>query len=141
MTSDSPPSKPASAHDDELILVYNADSGFFNAVFSSVHKFVSPETYACELCRISHGLTGMLGAWRTYLDQLPLPVRSYHRDQFHAEFPDAGGYRLPAILLRVEGSDFRELVGGEQIARADNLVTLINLVNHALEENGYRKRD
>ncbi|MFQ3270182.1 MAG: hypothetical protein ACI9A1_000496, partial [Lentimonas sp.] len=39
--------------ESRLILVYNADSGFFNALFSSVHQALSPKTDECQLCRIT----------------------------------------------------------------------------------------
>ena len=36
---------------ERLILVYNADNGLFNAVTDWSHKFFSPQTYQCSLCR------------------------------------------------------------------------------------------
>jgi hypothetical protein len=121
------------AEEVELIIVYNAESGFFNSVSSSVHKFVSPETYSCQLCRVSHGLVGMLGPWKTYLERLPVPVRSYHRSQFQTTFPDYADTRLPSILLRKRNGDFTPMLEADVIERAGNLMTLINLLNDALQ--------
>ena len=120
-------------HGEELVCVYNAESGLFNMVFSSIHKTFSPDTYACDLCRLSHGLTGMLGAWKTYLEYLPMPVRSYYRDQFRESFPESGIDQLPVILLRDRDGGFHELVDAERMATAGNLVTLINLLDDALK--------
>jgi hypothetical protein len=38
-----------------LLFVYNADSGVFNLVTDIAHKIFSPQTYACQLCCITHG--------------------------------------------------------------------------------------
>jgi hypothetical protein len=119
----------------ELIIVYNAESGFFNSVSSSVHKFVSPETYSCQLCRVSHGLTGMLVPWKTYLERLPVLVRSYHRTQYREAFSDHSDIRLPTILLRKRDAGMIPLLDAEAIECADNLVTLINLLNDALRDH------
>ena len=116
----------------ELLVVYNADRGFFNTVFSSIHKTLSPETYTCELCRLSYGMTGMIGAWKTYLEYLPLSVRSFHRDQFRDAFPNLRETRLPAILSRGADGRCRELLGADAINSAGNLTTLINLLDEAL---------
>ena len=42
-----------------LILVYNADSGFFNALADSAHKLLSPSTYDCRLCALTYGAIQM----------------------------------------------------------------------------------
>jgi hypothetical protein len=40
----------------KLLFVYNADSGLAAALFDSAHKLLSPQTYACNLCALTHGL-------------------------------------------------------------------------------------
>ncbi len=39
----------------DLIFVYNADSGKLNVLFDVGHKIVSPGTYKCDLCTLTHG--------------------------------------------------------------------------------------
>jgi hypothetical protein len=39
----------------KLLFVYNADSGLFNSIAEAAHKIVSPQTYRCDLCRITYG--------------------------------------------------------------------------------------
>ena len=38
----------------KLIFVYNAGSGKLNALFDMAHKIVSPTTYECSLCALTH---------------------------------------------------------------------------------------
>lgn len=37
------------------LFVYNADSGLFNTATDIAHKILLPETYACNLCALTHG--------------------------------------------------------------------------------------
>ena len=63
------------SHDSmELIFIYNAKSGFFNSVMDYVHKFVSPETYSCNLCTLTYDNTGKKNEWANYLNTLPIEV-------------------------------------------------------------------
>lgn len=43
----------------QLIFVYNADGGTFNAIMDSAHKLFAPSTYQCSLCAITHGMLTM----------------------------------------------------------------------------------
>ncbi|WP_273567857.1 hypothetical protein [Maribacter halichondriae] len=39
----------------KLIFIYNADSGFRNAIIDGAHKILSPNTYECNLCELTFG--------------------------------------------------------------------------------------
>jgi hypothetical protein len=86
-----------------LLFVYNADSGLANAALDTLHKIVSPSTYQCRLCEVSHGLFGMKKAWAATLAALEAPARFLHRDEFEAAYPGAA-HRLPAILVERGGA-------------------------------------
>ncbi len=43
---------------NSLLFVYNADSGLVAGLFDSAHKLLSPSTYQCQLCTLTHGVTG-----------------------------------------------------------------------------------
>jgi hypothetical protein len=43
----------------ELILVYNAESGFFNIVKDGLHRIVSPSTCQYRLCALTYGTIRM----------------------------------------------------------------------------------
>ena len=64
----------------QLIFVYNAKSGFINGVFDYVHKFVSPQTYSCNLCSITYDNTGKKDEWNNYLNSLPIEVIFAYKD-------------------------------------------------------------
>jgi len=39
----------------EIQFIYNAKNGLANSIFDLAHKIISPDTYECNLCKITHG--------------------------------------------------------------------------------------
>ena len=50
-----------------LLFVYNADSGLFNTLTDIAHKMLSPKTYTCNLCAITHGLFSEKEEWKEFI--------------------------------------------------------------------------
>lgn len=96
-----------------LVFVYNAGKGWFNALTDSIHKVISPHTYSCELCSLTHGLTGMKSEVRAYLKEFKGDTCFYHLNDLPAELKQplahAGG--APAVYL--EYNDKMELLFGK----------------------------
>lgn len=86
-------------HWPRLVFVYNADSGFFNTVVDIGHKLISPDTYQCQLCALSHGYFSEREAWRNLVEALRAECTFLHRDEFRRQFP-GNDTRLPAVFLR-----------------------------------------
>jgi hypothetical protein len=117
---------------DRLVLVYNAEDGFFNALTDWAHKAFSPSTYACALCRYTAGVAGLKTPWKTFLDLLPLQKKFFHRTEFKTAFPQQAAITLPVIMLGSKGS-LEVLVSAEEIKATGGVMTLINLVQSRLE--------
>jgi len=98
----------------ELVFVYNADSGFTAALFDSAHKLLSPQTYECNLCALTHGLLGPKSEWSTFLNALPGTKRFLHRDEFFLSYPEMAGTPLPAIF-KTNGSQLQILADGDTL--------------------------
>jgi hypothetical protein len=88
-----PVTKPAT----RLLFVYNADSGLFNLLTDVAHKLLSPGTYKCQLCALTHSPFAMRDDWRHFLSNLGVEYRFLHRDEFAAEYP-ALDIPLPSVL-------------------------------------------
>jgi hypothetical protein len=80
-----------------LLFVYNADSGFFNAMADIGHKLFSPETYACRLCAITYGLLTEKAEWRDFISSIDAECVFLHRDEFHRREPNLV-IDLPAVF-------------------------------------------
>lgn len=81
----------------KLIFVYNADSGVFNLLTDIAHKVFSPQTYACNLCAVTHSNFGMKKEWKAYLESLDVPMEFLHADEFKQKYPSEK-VELPAIF-------------------------------------------
>jgi hypothetical protein len=84
----------------DLIFVYNADSGRLSALFDAGHKIVSPETYKCNLCTLTHGSFTERKAWKTFRESADLNLTFLHRDEFEEQFESRFSY--PIVLKREE---------------------------------------
>jgi len=116
---------------ERIIFAYNADNGLFNAVNDWAHKFFSPQTYQCSLCRYTFGLSGMLIPWKNFLQLLPFPAEFLHRDEFRSRFPTFATAPLPLILVETNGVA-EILVTAEAIKDSGGLAGLIELVQARL---------
>ena len=110
-----------------LIFVYNADSGFAAALFDSAHKLISPQTYACNLCALTHGAIGPKKAWTEFLKTLPVKPQFLHRDEFKKKYPEQANVCLPAIF-RIEGTQPTLLADGSTLDQIQTLAELTALV-------------
>ena len=115
-----------------LVFVYNAEAGLFHALADTAHKLLRPDTYACRLCAVTHGLTGEKRAWRAYLHGLGRPLRFHHRGDFRAAHPDWRREPLPAIFLDEHGA-LTPLLSAAEIAACDDLGALTAALDRALE--------
>jgi hypothetical protein len=116
-------SRPAG---DALVFVYNADSGVFNTLADVAHKIFSPQTYACNLCALTHTAFGMRGEWRRFLDGLGRPLEFLHADEL-APRHGVSGVPLPAIFRR-EGERLELLSGADAINACRTLDDLKRLI-------------
>jgi len=73
--------------DTKLIFVYNADSGLFNTVTDIAHKILSPKTYDCQLCAITHGIFSVRENWVGFLEELDASCEFLHKDEFTKKYP------------------------------------------------------
>lgn len=110
----------------KLVFVYNAEAGLLRGFMDSVHKVVSPATYACDLCAITYGLTSMNPKWRAWLEQLDIPSAFFHRADFRNAWPDAR-FELPAILLQ-SGHRLTAIVDAEALMGIKDVDQLISVL-------------
>ena len=82
-----------SADKTSLVFVYNADSGLFNTLTDIAHKIFSPDTYACNLCAITHDNLSMRSEWKDFIEQLDIELEFLHRDEFISQ------YEMEDVLL------------------------------------------
>jgi hypothetical protein len=121
----------------ELILVYNADSGVFDIIKDAFHKTFFPSTYQCNLCALTYGTFGMKSEWKAFIDNLEIPYKFYHRDEFYQQLESHPAHlkdiQFPAIFLNRDGR-ISLLIDHEEINKCRTLNELMNLISSKLSE-------
>ena len=70
----------------KLILVYNATSSIRSKIMDAAHKFISPSTYNCTLCSLTHDNIGPKGSWKEFLRETDANVVVMYADKFESDF-------------------------------------------------------
>ncbi|MDH5395658.1 MAG: hypothetical protein OEW97_05250 [Gammaproteobacteria bacterium] len=87
----------------QLIFVYNADSGMFNTLTDIAHKIFSPQTYACNLCAISHSYFSERDEWKEFISGLDVDCEFLHRDEFLHKY-NSNVKEFP-VVFELKGDD------------------------------------
>ena len=102
-----------------IIFVYNADSGALNTALDMAHKLLSPRTYRCSLCSITHGVFREREAWKAFRDAMDEDMLFLHRDEFEARFPQRSGMREYPLVLREQAGEVEMLLSAKDIEGLD----------------------
>lgn len=109
-----------------LIFVYNADSGVFNTLSDIAHKIFSPETYACNLCALTHTNFGMRADWKQFIETLGQPVEFLHGDELKTCY----GIENPVlpVVFKKTGENLETLLDTEAINECRDVTELKELL-------------
>ena len=121
----------------ELILVYNAESGFFNIIKDALHKTVSPSTYQCNLCTLTYGMLTMKSKWRNFIGKLDIPSKFLHRNEFYELLKthphNIKNARFPSIYLH-KGNRISLFITINEINQCKTLSDLTTLITKKLSQ-------
>ncbi len=112
---------------EKLLFVYNADRGIFSTMEDYVHKIIKPQTYQCNLCKLTYGNLGMKKDWREFVESLDIPVEFLHRDEFKASFPDEET-NFPVAFIQIN-SKLTKFISQEELNNIKTLEELKELVH------------
>jgi hypothetical protein len=113
-----------------LLFIYNAKSGIANTLIDISHKLLSPETYSCNLCAITHNTFSENKTWKDYRLTCKINMQFYHIDEFKQRFPNQE-FKYPIILLNKENK-LEEFISSKKINTLKNVEDLINAINNKL---------
>lgn len=118
---------------EKLIFVYNAFSGAHNTVLDSLHKIVNPKTYACSLCKVTHGVFAENSKWKKFRKESNLPMEFLHIDEFEKLYASKFGYKFtfPIVLCDYEG-DLGVCVTTQELDNLSNVESLIRLIEERI---------
>lgn len=116
----------------ELIFVYNAKSDNVNMLIDYAHKIISPSTYSCNLCKLTHTNFGERKEWKEFIRHSSVKLEFYHIDEFEEIFNES--FKYPIILKKVSDG-FEILLNSKMITKLRNVNDLINVIREHTEFN------
>jgi len=122
-------------NETKLVFVYNADSGLFNTVSDIAHKILSPSTYSCQLCALTHSYFSVKDDWQAFLKTIDYPMEFLHKDEYKEKYKNSD-IKFPALLSDQDG-ELVLLINADALNQCnslDELKTLITEVCHSVEE-------
>ena len=114
----------------KLLFVYNARSGKTRAAIDIAHKIISPSTYSCDLCSLTHGIFSEKIAWKEFVEKTDVEMTFYHIDEFEERYGSRFDYPL---ILRAEGETLEPFMDKDEIAGIEDVEGLIKLIRKRLE--------
>lgn len=117
----------------QLVFVYNADSGPGNGLLDIAHKVLSPSTYECKLCQLTYGVVTEKSAWKRFRKNFGISMEFLHRDEFRKKYaskfmPD---YTLP-IILSITAYDMDIFISAEELNAMGNTDELMREVERRI---------
>lgn len=113
----------------ELVFVYNARSDIFSKMTDFAHKIISPNSYSCSLCSLTHGPLGMHREWAEFIQSLPIKVGFLYKDQVESNSQED----VPQVWLK-SGGNKNLLINAAELNATLTLEALMDLINQRLNE-------
>ena len=85
-----------------IIFIYNAKGGQWNYLIDTLHKYLSPKTYECNLCQITYHLK-MRKAWKDFIESSPHDYQFLHLEELAAFGLQSYINELPICLEEKNG--------------------------------------
>ncbi|MBI5556577.1 MAG: GTPase [Deltaproteobacteria bacterium] len=115
----------------KLVFVYNADSGLMNTMLDIGHKIVNPETYTCNLCKMTFDTFSENKKWKEFRESSDLEMEFLHRDEFEKKY----GMKLDYPVVLKDAAGLETVISRKQL---DELRTLDELIKMIRELNNHR---
>ena len=109
----------------KLLFVYNADSGLWDSLLDIGHKAVSPDTYGCNLCSITHGALRERPEWKKFKRETRHELEFLHRDEFEKRFGKNHGYGLPAVFAENGEGNWKTLIPSAELESLKGVADLV----------------
>jgi len=93
------------------------------------HKLISPSTYACQLCSITHGAFQERDAWKQFRKSSSSELEFLHKDEFETQYQK--NFTYPVILKADGADDLGVLLSTEEINLCHSIDDLIKAIHAA----------
>ena len=117
-----------------IVFIYNADSGLRNSILDGAHKILSPATYDCSLCKLTHGALTEKKSWTAFREELAqegATLEFLHKDEFRKVYRSKFGHKFTfPIVLSLGDNDLEIMIHTHELDSLETPEQLISLVRN-----------
>ncbi len=116
----------------KLIFVYDANEGFWSKTLDFAHKIIKPSTYACGLCKLTHGNFVENEEWRTFRETAVVEMEFCYKEEFYDKYPDMNNIELPLVLFECVSEPVIEFITARDFNEIKSTGEFVKLVEARL---------
>lgn len=109
----------------KLIFVYNAKSDLLSKTFDIAHKILSPDTYSCKLCVLTHGNFSEKESWKTFRNSIGLEMEFLYKNEAQVKYPNMKKLDFP-VVLQNQDEILNVLLDAKQLASIGSTKELVS---------------
>jgi len=117
---------------ETILLVYNANSGFWHKSLDFAHKIISPSTYACDLCKLTHGDFAERETWKKIKNDFPGRFQILYKDQYEEVYGSQKKVKTFPVVLKEYQNTLEILITADQISKLQSIEALVSLIQNSL---------
>ncbi len=110
----------------ELIFCYNARKGVINGIIDFLHKSISPATYSCNLCSITHTYKKN-ERWKKFINNYKLKISFIYIDDLERNNLSEFKHEMPCCFIKKD-KVYKILIDKKTINKLKNENELIRLI-------------
>ncbi len=115
-----------------LIFVYNAKTGFWNKSIDAAHKIISPSTYVCDLCSLTHGYFSENKIWKDFRENANAEFVFMYKNEFLNTYSNSVTYDFPVILQKTSQGEYAVLFDSKTLASITSVEELVERLKEKL---------
>lgn len=109
-----------------FIFVYNAKSGFWNKSIDMAHKIISPSTYLCDLCDLTHNNFSENQIWKKFRENSNYDFIFMYKDEFLSKY-SMPNLKFP-VIFEEDKDEMKLLIDTETLSELTLIEDLISVV-------------
>lgn len=116
-----------------LYFVYNTKSDIWNKYLDNLHKIISPATYSCDLCSLTHGNFSEKKIWKDFRENSDYKFVFMYKDEFLKtySYPEGENFDFP-IIFQKQGEKINVLFDSKKILSLNSTEKLIGFLKQKI---------
>lgn len=122
----------------ELLFVYNASDGFLNKSWDMMHKIISPKTYQCNLCTLTHGNFKEKNLWKEFRENESKNIKFtfLYKNEFFQKYnalPLISKVEFPIIFAKKKKA-IEVFMSSQDLDKVQNIESLITKIQEKINK-------